>query len=281
MIDVRLSSIAPICDSRGILQQMKQYSRIFVVLFGVACAVVAINLWLITEGHYRWPLVVLVAYLVGAPLIIRKFHLVAKNTNERLQLKAAIPARRSGWIAKSCRMAADPIVLHSTLAPEAVVGTLLRSIDREITVQSLMPWFVRLVWKGGSRQVRGLIDGNTFRIKRWNAWDWSPNFYGKCEAEYGGTRIEGYFDLAPLVKWSLRFTLVLLMGLAVLGIVLNAVDLLAGTHFTVDPDVGLAISIFFMPFSLGLYLLARRLGSRQDKSLLGFLEETLAAGRVR
>src|ERR1700674_4660688 len=98
-------------------------------------------------------------------------------------------------------MAPNAKVLHSALTPEAVADTLLRSLDSEIdkgdTLQSLMPWFVRLVWKGGSRQVRGLIDGNTFRLKRRNAWQWSPNFYGKWEAECGGTRIEGYFDLAP------------------------------------------------------------------------------------
>jgi hypothetical protein len=181
-------------------------------------------------------------------------------------------------------MAPHAIVLHSALAPEAVADTLLRSIDSEIdkgvVLRSLMPWFVRLVWKGGSRQVRGLIDGNTFRLKRRNAWQWSPNFYGKWEAEYGGTRIEGYFDLAPLVRLSLRFTLVLLLGFAVIGIVLNTLDLKAGTHFTVDPDIGLWISLLFVPFALGIYLLAHMIGSRSEESLLRFVEQTLAANRV-
>lgn len=179
-------------------------------------------------------------------------------------------------------MAANPIILHSALAPEVVADTLLRSVDKEfVGLRSLMPWFIRLVWKGSSRDVRGFIEGNTFRIKRWNAMQWSPNFYGKWEADCGGSRIEGYFDLAVPVRWSLRLTLVIVMSFAVFGIVLNALDITTGTHFTVDPRVGLGISIFLMLFTGGLFLLAHRLGSRHDKRLLGFLEQTLAASRVR
>jgi hypothetical protein len=178
-------------------------------------------------------------------------------------------------------MKPNAVVLHSALAPEAVADTLLRSIDKEVALQSLMPWLVRLVWRGGSRQVRGLIDGNTFRLKRRNAWQWSPNFYGKWQADHSGTRIEGHFDLAPPVRRSLRFTLITVMGFAVIGIVLNTLDLTAGTHFTVDPDIGLGISIFLMLFTLGFYLVVQRLGSRQDDRLLGFIEQTLAASRVR
>jgi hypothetical protein len=259
---------------------MKRYSPALIVLFGGAFLCVAINYWLITTGHYRWPLVVLVAYLVGTPLIIRKLFFVTGDSNEIRRQKASISARRVGWIAKSRRMAVNPIILHSALAPEAVADTLLRSIDSEVGLRSLMPWFIRLVWKRGSREVRGLIEGNTFRLERWNAMQWSPNFYGKWEADYSGTRIEGYFDLAPTVRWSLRLTLVIVIGLAIYGVVLNTLDLTAGTHFTVDPQVGLGISIFLMLFAGGLFLIAHRLGSRQDKRLLGFLEQTLAASRV-
>ena len=109
---------------------------------------------------------------------------------------------------------------------------------------------------------------------------WSPNFYGKWEADCGGTRIEGYFGLAPTVKWSLRLTLAVVTGLAVLGIVLNTLDLTAGTHFTVDPQVGLGISIFLFLFSGGIFLVAHKVGGRKDEKLMGFLEQTLAASRV-
>jgi hypothetical protein len=143
-----------------------------------------------------------------------------------------------------------------------------------------MPWFTRLVWKSGSHEVRGFIEGNTFRIKRWNAMQWSPNFYGKWETDCGGIRIEGYFDLAPTVRRSLRLTLVTVMSLAVLGIVLNTLDITAGTHFTVHSQVGLGISIFLMLLAGGLFLIAHRVGSGKDKRLLEFLEQTLAASRV-
>jgi len=109
---------------------------------------------------------------------------------------------------------------------------------------------------------------------------WSPNFYGKREAESGGTRIEGYFDLAPTVRWSLRLWLATVVGLATLGILLNALDLAAGTHFTVDPQVGLGISMFLIPFTGAIFLVAHKLGGRQDDKLLRFLEQTLAACRV-
>jgi|SRR6185312_5713844 len=177
-------------------------------------------------------------------------------------------------------MAPNPVVLHSLLPPEAVADTLLRSVDKEVALQAAMPWFIRLFWKGGSRQIRGVIDGNTCRLKRRNAWQWSPNFYGKWEAEYSGTRIEGYFDLAPPVKGGLRFTLVTVMSLGGIGIVLNALDLTAGTHFTVDPNIGLWISILLMLFTLAFYLAANRLGSRPDETLLQFLEQTVAANRI-
>jgi hypothetical protein len=64
-----------------------------------------------------------------------------------------------------------------------------------LTKRSVMPWFMRWVWKGG--EVGGLVDGNTFRLRQWNAWQWSPNLYGKWKADHSGTR-EGHFDLASL-----------------------------------------------------------------------------------
>jgi hypothetical protein len=178
-------------------------------------------------------------------------------------------------------MATKTIVLHSALAPEAVGDVLLRSVDKDVVnIRFLLPWFIGLLWKGGSRDVFGLIEGSSFRLKRWNAMQWSPNFYGKWEADSRGTRIEGFFDLAPSARWSLRATLFTVVGLAVLGIVLNTLDLTIGTHFTVEPRVGLGISIFLPLFAAGIFLVAHRIGSRQDERLLGFLEQTLAATRV-
>lgn len=78
---------------------MKRYSRL-IILFGGAFGCIAINVWLIKTGHYRWPLVVLVVYLLGTPLLIRKLPPVATDSNQirRHQLKGASSARRMGWI---------------------------------------------------------------------------------------------------------------------------------------------------------------------------------------
>ena len=78
---------------------MKRYSRL-IVLFGGAFGCVAVNVWLIETGHYRWPLVVVVAYLLGTPLIIMKLPPVTTDPQQIRghQLKGASSARRLGWI---------------------------------------------------------------------------------------------------------------------------------------------------------------------------------------
>jgi len=125
------------------------------------------------------------------------------------------------------------------------------------------------------------VDNNAFRLRRQNAGIYAPNLYANWGPEYGGARIEGHFDLAPVVKLSLRISTVVMLAIAVLGILLNVLDLAAGTHFTKGPAIGIVISIVLVFFGLGFYLLTRKLGSRPDESLLSFLELTLAASRVR
>lgn len=63
-------------------------------------------------------------------------------------------------------------------------------------------------------------------------------------------------------------------------LVLNTLDLKAGTHFTVDPDIGLWISVAFVPFMLVVYFVVLLIGSRRDKGIVAFLEQTLAARRI-
>jgi hypothetical protein len=78
---------------------MKRHS-LLIVLFGGAFACVAINFSLIMTGHYRWPMVVFLAYIVGVPLIIRKLPPISKDPQEIRghQVKASRAARRMGWI---------------------------------------------------------------------------------------------------------------------------------------------------------------------------------------
>ena len=173
-----------------------------------------------------------------------------------------------------------PIVLHSTLAPEAIADTLRRSIDVEGVSRYMVPWFIRLLRRAGSGRFCGVVDSNMFRVKRSNGGRYAPNFYGRWEPEHSGTRIVGFFELAPLVKLSLRISLIVMLALWSIGIVVNVLDLYAGTHLTKDPEIGLPLCAGFVVFTLGLYLVVRKLGSRRDESLLAFLEQTLAASRL-
>ena len=177
-------------------------------------------------------------------------------------------------------MARSVVALHSALASEAVADTLLRSIDVEVVPRSAIPWFMRPFWKFGSRPVCGVVDGNTFRLTRRNASQFAPNLFGKWETQNGITRIDGYFDLRPSTRWSLRFTLFVIMAFSIFGIVINLLDLFTGTHLTKDPNIGLSISAISAPFCVGAYLIFRKLGSRRDESLVTFLEQTLAASSV-
>ena len=106
-----------------------------------------------------------------------------------------------------------------------------------------------------------------------------PNFYAKWEPGHSGTQIHGYFDLGPIQRLSLRITLLVMLALSVVGMLLNALDLTRGTHFTDDPKVGLVLSILFVPFCVGFYLFVQMRGSRVDHRLLAFIETTLAAKR--
>jgi hypothetical protein len=155
-------------------------------------------------------------------------------------------------------MARSSLFLRSTLAPKDIADTLRRSIALEGVRRYVLPWFVRLVRKADPGPVCGVVERDTFHLRRQNGGQFSPNLYAKWGPEHSGTRIEGSFDLAPMVKLSLRITLAVMGGLAILGIPVNVFDLAAGTHFTKDPDVGPALSILLVPIGIGFYLFAQK-----------------------
>jgi hypothetical protein len=78
---------------------LQRHSRV-IIIFGMAFACVGINFWLLMTGHYRWPLFVLIACLVGVPLIIRKLPPSTLDSEQirNKQARAASAARRLGWI---------------------------------------------------------------------------------------------------------------------------------------------------------------------------------------
>jgi hypothetical protein len=86
--------------------------------------------------------------------------------------------------------------------------------------------------------------------------------------------------LDPLAGKALRFTLVVVLAMAMIGIVLNLLELTAGTHFTTDPRLGLVLSTLPVPYCIGLAVVTQKFGSRRDESLLTFLEQNLAMSRA-
>jgi len=178
-------------------------------------------------------------------------------------------------------MSGKSVTFNSALAAEAVRDALLRSISTQGVPPYLEPWFYRMHRKDDqNRPVWGVVESHRFRLRRSSGGVYAPNFYATWEPQSGGTRIDGYFDLGPIERLSLRITLIVMLVLSVVGVLLNALDLTRGTHFTNDPQFGLVLSVLFAPFCLGFYLFIQRRGSRADDRLLAFIETTLAARRA-
>ena len=172
------------------------------------------------------------------------------------------------------------VTFDSALAPEAVRDALLRGISTQAAPAYLEPWFYRLLRrKDETRPIWGVVETHRFRLRSSGGGIYAPNFYGKWEPRHSGTRIDGYFDLGPIERLSLRITLLVMLAFSVVGMLLNALDLTRGTHFTNDPRFGLVLSILFVPFCIGFYLFIQMHGSRADHRLLAFIETTLAAKR--
>jgi hypothetical protein len=145
-------------------------------------------------------------------------------------------------------MSGKSVTFNSALAAEAVRDALLRSISTQGVPPYLQPWFHRMHRKDDqTRPVWGVVETQKFRLRRSSGGVYAPNFYATWQPQTGGTRIDGYFDLGPIERRSLRITLVVMLALSALGVLLNALDLTRGTHFTNDPKFGLVLSILLVP----------------------------------
>jgi hypothetical protein len=175
-------------------------------------------------------------------------------------------------------MSGKSVTFNSALAADAVRDALLRSISTQGVPPYLEPWLYRMHRKDDqARPVWGAVETQRFRLRHSSGGVYAPNFYATWEPQSGGTRIDGYFDLGPIERLSLRITLVVMLALSVVGVLLNALDLTRGTHFTNDPQIGLVLSILLVPFCIGFYVFVQKRGSRSDDRLLAFIETTLAA----
>ena len=178
-------------------------------------------------------------------------------------------------------MSDKSVTFDSALAPEAVRDALLRSISTQGLPLYLEPWFYRMHRKEDrTRPVWGVVETQRFRLRRSSGGVYAPNFYATWQPQSGGTRIDGYFDLGPMERLSLRIAVVVALTLSVAGVLLNTFDLTRGTHFTNDPQFGLVLSFLSAPFCFGFYRFVQWRGSRVDDRLLTFIETALAARRT-
>jgi len=166
------------------------------------------------------------------------------------------------------------IILHSTLTPTALADALRRSIDEERrTLFSLSGY-------RGSCSVLGEVAENTFRLQRRRYWrnDFAPHLYGRFRLEAGGSRIEAHFDVS---RWVRTFMKIWLAGAALLGapiFVLSALDVLTGSHHTTgDIRVGLIVPPALVLWGFALPRLGRLFGRGDERFLLEFVQQTVAA----
>jgi hypothetical protein len=166
------------------------------------------------------------------------------------------------------------IVLHSALTPIAVSDALRRSVDEERrTLFSLSGY-------RGSLPVLGEVTESTFRLQKRRFWrnDFAPHLFGQFQPEAGGSRIEAHFDVS---RWTRNFMRFWLVGVALLGgpiFVLCLIDLTTGSHHTTgDARVGLIVPLALVLWGFLLPKIGRLLGRGEERFLLEFVQQTLAA----
>jgi hypothetical protein len=110
-------------------------------------------------------------------------------------------------------MSGKSVTFNSALAAETVKDVLHRSISTQGVPPYLEPWFYRMHRKDDqTRPVWGVVETQKFRLRRSGGGVYAPHFYATWEPQSGGTRIDGYFDLGPIERLSLRISLVAVLA---------------------------------------------------------------------
>ena len=119
-----------------------------------------------------------------------------------------------------------------------------------------------------------------FRLgkRRYYHNDFARYFYARFKPEQGGTRIEGRFDLRPSIKWFMRIWLSGAVLIAGPMFLMTLSDMTLGSHYmTGDTWVGLIQFPIFLLFGLGLPQIGRLLTLGDEKFILRFVQDKLAA----
>src|SRR5205823_3877450 len=125
----------------------------------------------------------------------------SRHCSQRVATACKIPPRHhSSGVA---HLMGKIVMLHSALAPLALADMIRRSIDQERRTLFSFSGYK------GSLPVIGTVSDRTFRLqkRRFGRNDFSPQFHGEFQAEPGGSRIEGYFDISSWVKVFMRLWL--------------------------------------------------------------------------
>jgi hypothetical protein len=169
------------------------------------------------------------------------------------------------------------IVLHSALAPDAVIETLLRSADKE--QRSL---FFSISGYKGDHPVLCKFEEGIFRL-RIRRYD--RNFFAPClfaefypETRGTGTRFEVHFDSELLAKVPMY----ILIGFAVLCggpvFVVTLFDLITGSHHGLDGGwIGVVVPPAMILYGILLPMWGRFASRGEERFLIEFLQNNLAA----
>jgi hypothetical protein len=165
-------------------------------------------------------------------------------------------------------------VLHSPFPTYAVADALRQTIDEErITLFSLSGY-------KGKRPLLGKVGDHTFRLqkRRYYKNSFAPFCYGEFEPEAGGTRIEAHFDMSRWVRYFMQFwmAVVILLGGAVF--VSTMEDILRGGHYIHGQTwMGILVPLAMVLFGVLLPRIGRLLGRGEERFMLEYLQQTLAA----
>src|SRR5205823_4111258 len=132
----------------------------------------------------------------------------------------------------------------------------------------------------GDRPVLGEVRESTFRLQKrqYSRNDFAGHFCGTVDAEPGGSRIQGTFDVPCWTKYFMRLWLagIVLCGAPIF--VLTLLDVLTGSHhMTGDTWAGLVVPPALIVFGTILPTAGRVFGRGDRKFILNFLQQTVAA----